>query len=133
MKGVAGWMIVSALVSGALMAQGGPGAGPVGSGAPLVELKGKVARVQITPGEGMPFVTVSSGDQTVKVYLGSMRYLMAQGFNPKLGDAISVKAFKMGGDLVAVTVTLPDANKTIRLRDDNGRPLWRGGPRGPRW
>ena len=79
----------------------------------------------------MPFVTVKSGDQTVKVYLGSMRYLMAQGFNPKLGDEIAVKAYKMSGDMVAATVTLPADNKTIRLRDEAGRPLWRGGMRGP--
>ena len=67
----------------------------------------------------------------MKVYLGSMRYLMAQGFNPKLGDEIAVKGYKMNGDIVAATVTLPADNKTIRLRDESGRPLWRGGMRGP--
>ncbi len=135
MKLVVSWMIAGMLVPGALMAQRGMGgccgAGRVMSPGPLVELKGKVARVQITPGEGMPFVTVKSGDQTVKVYLGSMRYLMTQGFNPKLGDEIAVKAYKMNGDMVAATVTLPADNKTIRLRDEAGRPLWRGGMRGP--
>ncbi|MBZ5724392.1 MAG: hypothetical protein LAP87_05285 [Acidobacteriia bacterium] len=132
MKWVVGWMIASVLVPGALMAQRGMGAccGAVSPG-PLIELNGKVARVQITPGEGMPFVTVKSGDRTVKVFLGSMRYLMAQGFNPKRGDEIAVKAYKMNGDMVAASVTLPAGNKTIRLRDEAGRPLWRGGMRGP--
>jgi hypothetical protein len=55
----------------------------------------------------------------------------AQGFNPRLDDKILVKAFKMNNDLMAVTVTLPAVNKTIRLRDEYGRPLWRGGMRGP--
>ncbi len=135
MKWIVGWMIASVLVPSSLMAQRGMGAccsaGPVMNPGPLVELKGKVARVQITPGEGMPFVTVKSSDQTVKVYLGSMRYLMAQGFNPKVGDEIAVKAYKMNGDMVAATVTLPADKKTIRLRDESGRPLWRGGMRGP--
>jgi hypothetical protein len=134
-KRVVGWIIACMLLPSAVMAQRGMGAccgaGPVMSGSSPVELKGKVARVQITPGEGMPFVTVRSGDQSVKLYLGSMRYLMAQGFNPKLGDDIAVKAFNLNSDFVAVTVTLPSENKTIRLRDDAGRPLWRGGMRGP--
>lgn len=105
--------------------------GPAMMAGPLVELKGRVSSVQITPGEGMPYVSIKSGDGTVKVYLGSMRYLMAQGFNPKVDDEISVKAYKMNNDFVAATVTLSAENKTIRLRDEMGRPLWRGGPRGP--
>ena len=134
MNRVVGWMIACMLVPSALMAQRGMGAGRYAGammGSSLVEVKGKVARVQITPGEGMPFVTVASGDQTVKVFLGSMRYLMTQGFNPKVDDEISVKAYKMNSDFVAATVTLSGQNKTIRLRDEFGRPLWRGGPRGP--
>ncbi len=94
------------------------------------ELKGKVARVQITPGEGMPFVMVRTGDRTVKVYLGSMRYLMTNGFSPKVDDDILVKAYPAGGDFVAATVTLPASGKTIRLRDEKGFPLWRGGAQG---
>jgi hypothetical protein len=39
----------------------------------------------------------------------------------------------MNNGLMAVTVTLPAGNKTIRVRDENGCPLWRGGPRGPLW
>ncbi len=110
------------------MCCGGPAA--TGMGTP-VEIKGKVDRVQITPGEGMPYVAIQTGSETVKVFLGSMRYLMTQGFNPKVGDEISAKAFKMNADLVAMSVTLVNSNKTIRLRDDQGRPLWRGGMRGP--
>ncbi len=97
----------------------------------MVELKGRVERVQITPGEGMPFVTVKAGDQSTNVYLGSMRYLMALGFNPRVGDEVTVKGFKANNGLMAITVVLPATNKTFRLRDADGRPLWRGGMRGP--
>ncbi len=106
---------------------GGMGPGAMASGA-TVDIKGRVAAVQITPGAGMPFVTVKSGDQKIKVHLGSMRYLMGQGFNPKVDEEILVKAYKWNDDLVAISVTLPGQGKTVRLRDEDGRPLWRGGP-----
>ena len=113
---------------------GGRGWGGMGPGAmaggPTVDIKGKVAAVQVTPGAGMPFVTVKSGDQKMKIYLGSMRYLMGQGFSPKVDEEIVVKAYRWNDDFVAATVTLPAQGKTVRLRDENGRPLWRGGPRG---
>lgn len=105
----------------------GAGAFPSGS---LTELRGKVGAVQLTPGAGMPSVTVKTGDESNLVYLGSMRYLMMQGFNPKVDEDIVVKAFQMNGQFFAASVTLPAQNKTIQLRDENGRPLWR---RGPRW
>ncbi len=78
----------------------------------------------------MPYVAIQTGSETVKVFLGSMRYLMMQGFNPKVGDEISAKAIKMDADFVALSVTLANSGKTIRLRDEQGRPLWRGGMRG---
>ena len=99
------------------------------AGNAIVELKGKVGAVQITPGTGMPFVDVRSGDQVSKVYLGSMRYLIAQGFNPKVGQEIVVKAYKLRETFVAAVVTLPTEKKTIRLRDEDGWPIWRGGMR----
>ena len=76
----------------------------------------------------MPFVTVKNGEQKMKVYPGSMRYLMGQGFNPKVDEEIVVKAHKWNDDFAAATVTLPAQGKTLRLRDEDGRPLWRGGP-----
>jgi hypothetical protein len=101
--------------------------GPAAGGAP-VEIKGHVDHVRISPGMGMPFVAVKTSKETVVVYLGSMRYLMAHDFNPKTGDSIAVKAFKVANGYVAAVVTLPDRGKTLRLRDENGRPVWRGGP-----
>lgn len=109
------------------MGWGGMGMGAIASG-PTVDIKGKVVAVQITPDAGMPFVTVKNGEQKMKVYLGSMRYLMGQGFNPKVDEEIVVKAYKWNDDFVAATVTLPAQGRTLRLRDGDGRPLWLGGP-----
>ncbi len=117
-----------ALAAGMVLFGQPPGPGPC-CGTALVDLKGKIARVQITPGEGMPFVVVKSGNQLSTLYLGSIRYLMMQGFNPKVDEEIVAKAYRIEGAFVAATVTLPAQNKTVRLRDDSGRPVWRGGPR----
>ena len=126
------WIAVTLIAGFAAASTGAAqmrGAAGCCSGTP-VDLKGRVARVQIAPGEGMPFVMVKTGDHTAKVYLGSMRYLMTQGFNPKVDDEIAVKAYPVSGDYVAAVVTLTGTGKSVRLRDENGFPLWRGGPRG---
>ena len=111
-------------LAGILAATAMPAQNPT-PGSPLTELRGEVARVQITPGEGMPFLEIRSGSQVQRVYLGSMRYLMMQGFNVKVGERVVAKVYKMSRGFVAATVTLPERNKTLRLRDDRGLPVWR--------
>ena len=114
-------MLGAAVVSSAQMA-------PIAS-APLVEIKGTVSQVLLVPGQGAPSVVVKANNEESKVLLGSMRYLMDQNFNPKVGEAIVLKAYKTSTGLIAATVTLPEQHKTLRLRNENGRPVWRGGPR----
>ncbi|MCC6859698.1 MAG: hypothetical protein IT158_14105 [Bryobacterales bacterium] len=128
--------------AGALSAQGpgrrgrgrppGPQAQPPVAAGPLVDIKGKIAKVQIAPGEGMPFLEVQHDGETTKVYLGSMRYLMQQDFNPKAGEDVEIKGYKTGDDLVAAVATLPGQKKTLRLRDGQGWPVWGRGGRGGR-
>jgi hypothetical protein len=102
----------------------------VPAGAPRVELKGKIQKVQVARGQGMPHLEVRSGGGTVRVVLGSVRYLIEQNFNPKAGEEIVVSGFKADGAVLAVTVKLLKDGKLLRLRDDDGRPLWMRGPRG---
>jgi|SRR5579871_778940 len=118
-----------ALAAGLTLLGQASGPGSCCGNRPLVDLKGKIARVQITPGEGVPFVIVRIGDHLSTLHLGSIRYLMTQGFNPKVDEDIVAKAYKVGDIFIAATVTLPSQNKTIRLRDESGLPVWRGGPR----
>jgi len=96
------------------------------SGQPLVELKGSVSKVSAAPGQGMPYLEMRSGSETVKVTLGSMRYLMQNDFNPKAGDAIDVKGYKMEEGVVAAEVSLA-GGKPLKFRDSQGRPLWMQG------
>lgn len=115
---------VLALVPVALLAQPGAGMAPV-KGAPVVEFKGKIERVQIAHGQGMPSLEVRRAEETVKVLLGSMRYLMERNFNPKAGTEVSVKGYQVDKSVIAITIAAD--GKVLRLRDENGRPVWMGG------
>jgi hypothetical protein len=97
-----------------------------------VELKGQITNIRLAAGS-IPSVTVAALQGAVEVHLGSMAYLVTNGFNPKLGEQAVIKALLTQGGYVAVVITLPAQKVTLRLRDDEGRPLWRGGRRGPNW
>jgi hypothetical protein len=95
---------------------------------PVVDVKGAITKVQLVAGQGMPFVEVKTSQGTVKLYLGAMRYLMQENFNPKAGEAVEAKGYKMNEQgVVAIRVDLPDSKKSLKLRDENGWPLWMGG------
>lgn len=98
--------------------------------APRVEVKGVIEKVQLARGQGMPYLELKTDKGVRRVMLGSMRYLMEKNFNPKAGEAAEVKGFQMNDDVMAQSITLPQQNLTLALRDDNGMPLWRGGHQG---
>jgi hypothetical protein len=92
-----------------------------------VELHGRISRVEpFRPGEGVPTLIVDVRGTATTVVLGSMRYLIEQNFNPRAGMDVQVKGYKLRDVVVASEVTLKPDGKSIRLRDENGRPLWRG-------
>lgn len=97
---------------------------------PVVDFKGKIQKVQLVPGQGTPYLEVQTGGKTTKVILGSMRYLMDKDFNPKAGQEVSGKGYKVGEDVYAIQAELPAENKTLKLRDENGYPLWIRGQHG---
>jgi hypothetical protein len=113
-----------------------PGSGQVRRGAGRaqepVELKGQITNIRLAAGN-TPSVTVAAPQGAVEVHLGSMAYLVTNGFNPKLGEQAVIKALVTANGYVALVITLPAQKVTLRLRDDEGRPLWRGGRRGPNW
>jgi hypothetical protein len=106
-----------------------PGRAPI-AGSPVVEVKGTIEKVQITAGQGMPYLEVMHNGKQVKIYLGAMRYLMEQNFNPKAGAEVAARGYKMNEDVLAITVTLPAEGKTLKLRGENGWPVWRHGQHG---
>jgi hypothetical protein len=95
---------------------------------PIVNLSGRITRVDaFRPREGMPAIVVDADGITTVVVLGSMRYLMEQNFNPKAGEQVKVKGYKLPDAVLAIEVKLPAENVTLKLRDEGGWPLWRGG------
>jgi hypothetical protein len=102
------------------------------AGNPVVDVKGTIEKVQIVPGQGMPFLDVNTPKGQVKVFLGSMRYLMQENFNPKAGEPVEARGYRLDDTrVVGIRVELPASKKTLRLRDEHGWPLWMGGRRGP--
>ena len=123
-------VVAAALALSAASAQDPPKA-PAASN-PVVEVRGRISKVEpFRPGEGMPALDVESEGKTTTVVLGSMRYLMEKNFNPKAGTEVHVTGYQLPSVVIAIQVKLPAEGKTLRLRDENGWPLWRG--RGGRW
>lgn len=120
------WLSTALLGVPALLAQQSENKAPIADN-PVVELTGTIARVQVTPGQGMPMIEVSTSKGTVKVVLGSMRYLVQQNFNPRAGEPVQVKGYQVNQDVVAIRVELPESKKSLVLRDENGRPMWMQG------
>ena len=81
----------------------------------------------------MPSIAVKAKDRIWTVRLGSIRYLIAHDFNPKAGQTVIVRGFVADrGELIAIKLECPQTRQKLTLRDDDGRPLWRGGAYSPR-
>lgn len=95
----------------------------------VVEIQGVIERIHLTPGEGTPYLEVRTDNETARVHLGPMRYLIEEDFAPKTGQDIVVEGYRVDDYVVAIEVRLPSEKKTLRLRDEDGLPLWRGAQR----
>ncbi len=119
------------LAVGISIAQTPPTKAPV-SANPIVDISGKIVSLKMMPGQGMPVMEVEATRvKPITVWLGSMRYLMEQKFNPKVGDTVEVKGYSVKSqtqeeEMVAIQVKL--GGQTLKLRDEDGRPVWQGGP-----
>ncbi len=99
------------------------GRAPIAS-SPVIEVKGKITRVQVGYRRGMPFLEVDDGGRAITVLLGPPWYLIEKYFSPKVGATVEVKGYKWNDGVMASTVRLPSENKTIQLRDKDGWPTW---------
>ena len=99
---------------------------------PLVEIRGTITRVQLAQGQGAPYLEVMDNQTPVKVYLGSMRYLIEQDFNPKVRQQVLIRGYRLPDAVVAASITTTDDNREVKLRDENGWPVWREAQRGGR-
>jgi hypothetical protein len=72
-------------------------------------------------------LTIQTSDgQVVVVQLGNSQYTSSLGFNPQVGQSVSVYGFPgEQGLFSAISVTID--GQTYTFRDDLGRPSWAGG------
>lgn len=115
---------LSFLLAVPLLALAQTGAGPM-TGRAVVETKGVITAVRLDM-QTMPSLELRTAKGVEKVVLGSMRYLIEKDFNPKVGNTALVKGFQVDGYIYARSIQVPEQKLSIALRDEEGRPLWRG-------
>jgi hypothetical protein len=75
-------------------------------------------------------LTLKTGQKTIPVVLGPVWYIENKHIKFDVNDKIEVKGSKMmiQGQPMMIAQEVKKGDKVLRLRDDNGFPLW-GGPR----
>lgn len=99
---------------------------PPAAAGKAVELAGVIGRIQVAAGQGMPHFELKHGAEVTRVLLGPMPFLIAENFNPKSGQEVTVKGYRVEDQVVAAEVTFVAEKRTIRFRDEKGWPVWRG-------
>lgn len=72
-----------------------------------------------------PYWYLVSGGKSYQLHLGNMNFLSNTGITLKEGSLCEVEGIAGDDDIVVFGVTTNE--KTYRLRDENGVPLWAGG------
>jgi hypothetical protein len=135
LMGIMAWGLVLALV-GPGWAQPGPGRGG-GMGARLYNpqtvttVKGKVEKLEeINMGRRMAMteVLLKTDQGSLRVHLGPNWYLSDQKFSLKAGDTLEATGSKvtLAGQPMLIAREVKVQGKTLKLRDDQGVPAWRG-------
>ena len=116
-----------------------PGAGPaVGrmyDPDTVSTLRGKATAVTVVPGRGGrtggTHVTLDGADQTMEVRLGPTWFLEREGLEIAKGDSIEVtgSVIESDGDSFLIARELKKGDKVLKLRDEQGVPVWSGGRR----
>jgi hypothetical protein len=107
----------------------------------VTTLKGTVERLEQLPsmgrggGRGMMYngVLLSTAKGSILVHLGPTWYMSQEKFAVMTGDPMEVTGSRVTLNnqpaIIAKEITVK--NKTLKLRDDQGLPVWRGRGRGP--
>ncbi|MEW5974819.1 MAG: hypothetical protein AB1898_03320 [Acidobacteriota bacterium] len=129
------WIAIALLVGWVDQAQALQSA-PAGRERQVIRLKGKVTNVEVAFGRGPGRFTLDMEDgEKEEIRLAPARYLVQKGFNLRAGDRIEVEVAKVLGPddstaMVALKIKNLTTDQTLRLRDDQMRPVWRGRGRG---
>jgi hypothetical protein len=113
-----------------------PGAGPamgrIYDPDTVSTLRGKATAVEVVPGRGGrsggTHVTLEGADQTIDVRLGPTWFLEREGIEIAKGDSMEVtgSVIESDGDSFLIARELKKGEKVVKLRDEQGVPLWSG-------
>jgi hypothetical protein len=140
------WTALAVAAAGSLVLAGsssvearspGAGGGRIYDPATVTTLSGTVTGVDVVPGRGgrsgRLHVTVESSERSVNVHLGPSWFLDQEGFKVAKGDAISVTGSLVdsGNAKALIAREVQIGGKTLKLRDNQGTPVWSRGPKRP--
>ena len=101
-------------------------------------IQGKVVSVEkATRGQGRSYgvhFTLQTDKETIAVHLGPGWYIDKQTPKIETNDTITVTGSRVtvGGKPAIIAAQVKKGNETLKLRDENGIPVWRRGARGNR-
>ncbi len=116
---------------------GGGGTGPVYDPDTVTTLRGTISTVTVVPArggrKGGVHVTLQSDGQAMDVHLGPTWFLQQEGFQPAKGDSVEVtgSVVETDGSRFLIAREIKTAEKTLKLRDEQGMPAWSGSRRRP--
>ncbi|MGE5244141.1 MAG: hypothetical protein ACM3SQ_07930 [Betaproteobacteria bacterium] len=121
--------------------QRGMGMGPRYDKSKEVTVTGTVESVDEHQGMGMmgtgmmgtgTHLQLTAGNEKLDVHVGPTRWLTDHKYTFAKGDEITVTGsrMKINDTEALIAREIDKAGTKITLRDENGRPLWAGGPRG---
>ena len=150
MRRILGLLMVILVLTGPVWAQpfpggGRPGIGPMGGGGGIgpqiyglqtaVTTQGIVERVEAfqtlgpsgLPEGGMSLGVVLKTDQgSLTVHLAPPWYLNQNNFSVRVGDILEVRGSRSPISMAAIIArVVTNDGRTLRLRDEQGLPLWR--------
>jgi hypothetical protein len=102
-----------------------------------VTLTGTIAEMIQPPDTGGLHFAFKTADETIEVHLGPKSWLDSQGYTFAKGDELTIIGSRttvhdmatMTNKVALIAREIKKGDKTMTLRDENGRPLWSGGMR----
>jgi hypothetical protein len=96
----------------------------------IESLYGTVAEVafsQATPqSEKLVEIRLKTADKKLRVLLAPAAFLDEFGFNPRPGDEVYIRAYRVteGAAETLVAIEIGKENRKLEMRTERGRPLW---------
>lgn len=116
--------------------QGAP-AGPRYDADTVTTLRGTVAAVEVLPARrgqlGGMHLTLKTEEKTVPVHAGPTWFIERSGFTLARGNTVEVTGslVEFEGSTYLIAREVKKEGKALKLRDEQGIPLWSGGPGRP--